>query len=229
MSDEVRLADSDFKRRLAEDELEPGVGLFGERELDGQMIRSYWSAPKGIRPGVTIIDDSGGRWSARKLDGLPPIPIEALQAARASLDGYRARFERVGMGGISDVFDMLLAIGESACDAALEYKRESDTYREAIARSGQSKKDKPSHVYFMRSAETGMIKIGVSCHPKSRMKALQSASGATMTMLGVVRGDVRHEHELHKRFAGIRRAGEWFLPEQELLSYIETNASRLNS
>lgn len=80
-----------------------------------------------------------------------------------------------------------------------------------------------SFVYFI-AAETGQIKIGVSCEVKKRLATLQTASPVRLSLLMVLRGGYELEAELHKRFSNFRRNGEWFEPSAEILNYIESQA-----
>lgn len=71
-------------------------------------------------------------------------------------------------------------------------------------------------VYF--AEREGLIKIGYSRSVPSRMSAL----GAKL--IGAVPGDKTIESELHARFAHLRMNGEWFKPDEALLSYIRDKA-----
>lgn len=62
--------------------------------------------------------------------------------------------------------------------------------------------------YIVRHPITRMIKIGRASDVPARIKALQTGAGAILSTLAVIPADV--EQELHKRFAGLRRHGEWF-------------------
>lgn len=78
-------------------------------------------------------------------------------------------------------------------------------------------------VYFIQDAvHGGKIKIGFSTNPARRVESIQSVNPNMMKVLGTLPGSERMERELHKRFKRLRRHGEWFAPEEELLTYIET-------
>jgi hypothetical protein len=67
--------------------------------------------------------------------------------------------------------------------------------------------------YFIRS-EDGPVKIGVSKDIGKRLKTLQTASHAKLTLVGYVDRDV--EAALHKRQESDHISGEWFKPSKSL-------------
>lgn len=78
-------------------------------------------------------------------------------------------------------------------------------------------------VYFIR-AESGHIKIGISHHPKKRMWDLQTACPFELELIGAVRtaDAASYEKAIHEYFAAHRVQGEWFRPDPEIESYIES-------
>lgn len=82
-------------------------------------------------------------------------------------------------------------------------------------------------VYFARGRKSGLIKIGRSVQPTTRVDALKSSYGETATLLFTVPGDYDKEREFHIRFshlnhrAGPARGVEWFKEEGELAAYIK--------
>lgn len=87
------------------------------------------------------------------------------------------------------------------------------------------------HLYFVQCGNGGPIKIGVTDSPKTRMRTLQTACPYPLTLLYCREWFVGREAELHKRFAKYRTWGEWFLPAQEILAYVEhaTEIDRLEA
>jgi hypothetical protein len=83
---------------------------------------------------------------------------------------------------------------------------------EALKDSGE-----PS-VYF--AERDGLIKIGVSIHPRSRV------AGQAAALLATLPGDARTETALHLAFADLRVEGEWFRPGPALLRLIDLLAKR---
>ncbi len=82
-----------------------------------------------------------------------------------------------------------------------------------------------SHVYFIESEASGLIKIGRSIDPTSRFNAIRTMSPDALVFLGSVPEKVYSEADLHKKFAEHRKHGEWFdaAPEiRELIAEVLT-------
>lgn len=62
----------------------------------------------------------------------------------------------------------------------------------------------------------GQIKIGVSMNPRRRAQQLG------ITLLRVDPGDATVERALHRRFRAARIDREWFMPSNEVLSWISS-------
>jgi hypothetical protein len=75
------------------------------------------------------------------------------------------------------------------------------------------------YTYFVQRAD-GLIKIGFSARPQSRVKALSRQFGG-LEILAIVSSDFAGEFETHQRFDALRVDGEWFQPEQPLLEFID--------
>ena len=74
-------------------------------------------------------------------------------------------------------------------------------------------------VYFIQAGK-GPIKIGTSSNPRKSMVNLQSSNASEIVLLATIPGGVKEARELHERFAELRLRGEWFIPADDLLSYI---------
>jgi len=74
-------------------------------------------------------------------------------------------------------------------------------------------------VYFVQ-AGNGLIKIGMSLNVNSRIKALQQASPLKLSLLKTIDGGRKMEASLHKTFKHLRSHGEWFFPQQDLITFI---------
>ncbi len=85
-----------------------------------------------------------------------------------------------------------------------------------------------SQVYFIQASDGGPIKIGVTTNLRSRLKSLQTGHAVPVCVLLSLSGDEADERRLHARFAHLRMSGEWFRPEPELLSFIESVTSVAN-
>jgi predicted GIY-YIG superfamily endonuclease len=77
------------------------------------------------------------------------------------------------------------------------------------------------YIYFVRSAASGLVKIGFTASPETRMRGLEHSSGGEIEVLHQMRGTVAEERALHKQFASARRKGEWFEATDELIAHIE--------
>lgn len=73
-------------------------------------------------------------------------------------------------------------------------------------------------VYFAQMGD--MVKIGWSLTPHKRVRHIQTSAPGPVTVLGTLRGSRETEREMHRRFAHLRRHGEWFRATEELLSLI---------
>lgn len=81
-------------------------------------------------------------------------------------------------------------------------------------------------LYFIRT-ECGHFKIGRARDPKLRLKELQHATFAPLTLFASLRGRGREEREWHAAFADDRVRGEWFAGSEQLLAAI--NAAQRGS
>jgi hypothetical protein len=75
-------------------------------------------------------------------------------------------------------------------------------------------------IYFFRRPDNGLIKIGTSLRVSVRLTTLRRETGQPLELLGVMKGEMSREKELHARFSACRREGEWFAPERDLCQYI---------
>ena len=74
-------------------------------------------------------------------------------------------------------------------------------------------------VYFVQGRDA--IKIGFAINVASRMYNLQHASPEKLIVLATIPGSPLLEKKLHRRFKSLKVRGEWFSPEDRLLSYIK--------
>lgn len=75
---------------------------------------------------------------------------------------------------------------------------------------------KQSGVYFIQQGNDGPIKIGYAADVEKRLATLQVGNPTPLNLLGVHKGTMKTEKELHKRFAEHRLSGEWFVPTPEI-------------
>jgi hypothetical protein len=65
-------------------------------------------------------------------------------------------------------------------------------------------------IYIVGAVGAGMVKIGFTRNPPTRIKALRADAAWTLLVLRLVPGSVSDERALHRRFAEHRDHGEWF-------------------
>ena len=77
-------------------------------------------------------------------------------------------------------------------------------------------------IYFITDKEN--IKIGyTSGKPERRLKQLNTGSSRQLYLIGYMLGNKKKEKELHLMFNEFLVKGEWFKPDEVLLSYINRN------
>jgi len=67
-------------------------------------------------------------------------------------------------------------------------------------------------VYLIQSLEDSYYKIGVSKHPKKRLKQLQTGNSSELKLVESYPSEFAHQIEktLQRRYSHLRREGEWF-------------------
>ena len=81
-------------------------------------------------------------------------------------------------------------------------------------------KYKKGFVYFVRAGFFGPIKIGFTTNIPKRMYQLQTGCPDKIQLLGSIKTNQGTEEALHERFKATRLEGEWFLPNEKILSVI---------
>lgn len=85
-------------------------------------------------------------------------------------------------------------------------------------------REKMNVVYFIQAelggAYIGPIKIGYTQKLRNRLISMKMDNFHELKILKIIEGDRNKEKEIHQKFAGIRIKGEWFKPDQSLLSYV---------
>lgn len=76
-------------------------------------------------------------------------------------------------------------------------------------------------LYFLHDTGTGLIKIGHSEDPWLRMKQLQVGASSPLRLLLLMEGGYAEEQELQAQFSFAHQQGEWFLPHEKILQFIE--------
>ena len=68
------------------------------------------------------------------------------------------------------------------------------------------------YIYLIQSQEDGYYKIGVSKHPKKRVKQLQTGNSSELKLIGSYQSEHAHkvERALQRRYSFLKKEGEWF-------------------
>jgi len=68
------------------------------------------------------------------------------------------------------------------------------------------------YIYLIQSQEDGYYKIGVSKHPKKRIKELQTGNSSELKLIWSFESEYPHlvERALQRRYDHLRKEGEWF-------------------
>ena len=77
-----------------------------------------------------------------------------------------------------------------------------------------------SFVYFLLSADTMRMKIGVSEDPDARSCELQIGNGSHLELIGWVKGDLGLERDLHRAMRPWHAKGEWFHVDDNIVAIV---------
>ena len=64
-------------------------------------------------------------------------------------------------------------------------------------------------IYLIACKETNTCKIGYSLNPEKRLNQLQTANPFPIELVGVLKGTVKEEKDLHFKFQHYKKQGEW--------------------
>ena len=80
------------------------------------------------------------------------------------------------------------------------------------------RKEDQVKTYIALNTESGLVKIGKSINPSSRMVGLQTGAGIKPVLLLVINKDI--ERKLHKQFSHLNAFGEWFRDDGSISAFI---------
>jgi hypothetical protein len=68
------------------------------------------------------------------------------------------------------------------------------------------------YIYLIQSLENSYYKIGVSKHPKKRIKQLQTGNSSELKLVEIYPSEFAHQIEktLQRRYSHLQKEGEWF-------------------
>lgn len=99
-----------------------------------------------------------------------------------------------------------------------------DSYWERVKRESREERSKPKakrvsqdYLYLIHDTIQNTLKIGISANPKNRFRNIQLATSNKLVMLYALKGKAHLEKELHKEFADIRLASEWFEYDERII------------
>ena len=79
------------------------------------------------------------------------------------------------------------------------------------------KKNTQDYLYLIHDTINNTLKIGITANPKNRFRNIQLATSNKLVMLFALKGKAHLEKELHKEFAEIRLASEWFQYDERII------------
>jgi len=121
---------------------------------------------------------------------------------------------------LKDVRERLEAVKDSGREAA-HAAHEAAFAEHSVIRWDELEKHELGRTVYFVGAKDGPIKIGVANNAVNRLKSLQAASPATLSILAQTVGGQPREREYHRQFAAHRLHGEWFERHPDILAEID--------
>ena len=94
--------------------------------------------------------------------------------------------------------------------------QELDIWNTKIKEKREQKRNLRS-LYLIHNTIQNSLKIGVSADPQKRLRSLQTSTGDYLTLIFNIKGKAHLEKQLHKEFADIRLASEWFKFDKRII------------
>lgn len=162
-------------------------------------------------------------------------PDEVVLLVSISLAGSLRRLLGADDSTRRDCYEKMLGIDEAAmrCAHALRHNNSFFHYeaiqniRMAVTLASigyspreilMSRKKELVKTYIAVNADSGLLKIGKSVNPDTRMNHLSTGAATKPNLLLVIDGDI--EKKLHKRFSKLRVFGEWFRDDGSISAFI---------
>ncbi len=79
-------------------------------------------------------------------------------------------------------------------------------------------------IYFVEGANLGLVKIGYATRVLRRISELTTGCPVRLELRAIAIGTFDDERRLHRRFAHLRKHGEWFRLDAELRALIARHA-----
>ena len=141
------------------------------------------------------------------INGYICFTFEELHRLRDAIDETLKAYEKLGWGE-DDIKKRNLELSDAFWE---EVKRKE--------RKAEPNKTKKSHdyLYLIHDTIQNTLKIGITANPKNRFRNIQLATSNKLVMLYALQGKAHLEKELHKEFAEIRLASEWFKYDERII------------
>ncbi len=81
-------------------------------------------------------------------------------------------------------------------------------------------------IYLITNRENNCAKIGCADLPKKRLNELQTATHCRLVLEAVIKGNIKDEHALHKKFSKFHILNEWFILSDAIVNYFEKKGRR---
>lgn len=107
-------------------------------------------------------------------------------------------------------------LGWEDSDIARIRDQELDIWNTKIKDKIEKKRNLRS-LYLIHNTIQNSLKIGVSADPQKRLRSLQTSTGDYLTLIFNIKGKAHLEKQLHKEFADIRLASEWFKFDKRII------------
>ena len=104
-----------------------------------------------------------------------------------------------------------------------ELKSIIEHHKKYLEQKGKKKEKKviEDDLYLILDTVDNAVKIGRSKNPTARLSQLQLATNHKLKLLQSIKSKGFMEKSLHKRFASIRLASEWFKNDGTIIKYFE--------
>lgn len=129
------------------------------------------------------------------------LPRSDLKRMRDAADATLKRYDELGWED-SDITRFI--------------NQELDIWNTKIKEKREKKRNLRS-LYLIHNTIQNSLKIGVSADPQKRLRSLQTSTGDYLTLIFNIKGKAHLEKQLHKEFADIRLASEWFKFDKRII------------
>lgn len=168
-----------------------------------EYITDYFAlmSDYSVRIEDSMIYDSGGNKGYYSL-----FPRSALMKIKDAIENTLEAYDELKWSE-ADVHDRNYKLGE-------EFHKRA---KESIRIAAPTKKISQDYLYLIHDTINNTLKIGITANPKNRFRNIQLATSNKLVMLYALKGKAHLEKELHKEFAELRLASEWFKYDERII------------